>query len=687
MRRLVVLLLAAIALLAMPLATLPAFAAVAASVPAGPVHADSPITLDRNGQITDKVNALGGRRDEVRVALDKLDTDHNEQLFVAYVRDFSGKSPTDWANETATKNGLGAHDILLAVATHARQYGYSTDAASGVTSAQMNSIAAVAIEPALRVNDWAGAAIGAATGIGATLSGQPVPPVAVTPGVADPGGSGSGVSTAAIVGTVAVVGAVGAGAFVYTRSRRERGGTASHSAGGVISLGELDSQAKHALVATDDAVRTSEEELGFATAEFGDEAAAPFAAALAEAKSDLTAAFRLRQALDDEIPEDDATRRRMLTEIVQRCARANKRLDAEVKSFDRLRALVKQAPQALGTVERAIGEQKARVAPVEALLQRIAASYAPSATAPIADHPPQIADRLTFVDDSIGAARIAVDAADNRRAAVLIRAAEAGIEQAQLLLDAIDRRAAELDSAAEKLPQAIAEMETDLADARGLASNSASAHPSMDLAGRAARAEAVIAALRQEMTGRYDPLDALRRAEEADALLDEALDHVREQEVNDRRARSLLEQTGLTARSEIAAAEDFIATRRGAVGSQARTRLAEAKRHLQQSAALAATDPSAALGHAQQADSMAREALSLAQNDAGGYQSPYGNRQGGSLNGAVLGGIILGGMFGGGGSGGRQRGGGFDGGGFGGGSPGSFGGGSTRGRLGGGGRF
>ncbi len=376
----------------------------------------------------------------------------------------------------------------------------------------------------------------------------------------------------------------------------------------------------------------------------------------------------------------------MLTEIIQRCARANKRLDAEVKSFDRLRALVKQAPQALAIAERAASEQKARVAPVRTVLERLATSYAASATAPIADNLPQVADRLTFVDDSLGAARVDITANDNRRAAVLIRGAEAGIEQADQLLDAIDRRAQELDAAAAQLPKAIAEMETDLADARGLAAavaakggaagwtsgggSSTSQSPSMDLSGRAARAKAVLTALRQEMTGPYDPLDSLRRAEEADAFLDEALAHVREREVNDQRARSLLEQTRLTARSGIAAAEDFIATRRGAVGSQARTRLAEAKRHLQQSDALAATDPFTALSHAQQADSMAR--------------------QSGSLNGAVLGGIILGGMFGGGGGqGGRSGGrpGGGLGGGFGGGSTGSFGGGSTRGRLGGGGRF
>jgi hypothetical protein len=447
------------------------------------------------------------------------------------------------------------------------------------------------------------------------------------------------------------------------------------------------------LVATDDAVRTSEEELGFASAEFGDEAAAPFKAALEEAKQELTAAFRLRQALDDEIPEDDAARRRMLNEIVKRCTHANRRLDAEVKSFDRLRALVTHAAEALAAVEEALATATARVGTATATMDRLVSRFADSAVAPVGGHLDQISDRLVFATDSGGAARIALDAGDNRRAAVAIRASEAGIDQATQLLDAIKRRAAELDEAAERLPASIAEMETDLADARGLAQTASrtGATASLDLGGRVARAEAVIAALRQETAVRHDPIDALRRVEEADALLDEALDHVREQEVNDRRARDLLGQATLTASSEIAAAEDYIVTRRGAVGSQARTRLAEAKRHLQQADSLSGTDPSTALGHAQQADSLARQALRQAQTDAGGYQSPYGGqgRRGGSLNGAVLGGIILGQVLGGGSRGGGRGGGWSSGGGWpsGGGSAGSFGGGSTRGRLGGGGRF
>ncbi|NEE30129.1 hypothetical protein G3M53_32360, partial [Streptomyces sp. SID7982] len=52
-----------------------------------------------------------------------------------------------------------------------------------------------------------------------------------------------------------------------------------------------------------------------------------------------------------------------------------------------------------------------------------------------------------------------------------------------------------------------------------------------DLRGRIARAETVLADVRGAMAaGPYDPVDALRRVEEADAALDEALAGARDQE-------------------------------------------------------------------------------------------------------------------------------------------------------------
>jgi hypothetical protein len=150
-------------------------------------------------------------------------------------------------------------------------------------------------------------------------------------------------------------------------------------------------------------------------------------------------------------------------------------------------------------------------------------------------------------------------------------------------------------------------------------------------------------------------------------------------------AAAILDQALLAARSSFSAASDFLATRRGAVGSEARTRLVEAQRHLEQAMALSEQDPTQALREAQYADQLAQLALQLTQSDVEQWSSPYGPGRGGGYGrggGIDLGSLVLGGILigGGGGFGGR--------GGFGGGwSPGSFGGSGTRRRRGGGGRF
>ncbi|MFG2500439.1 TPM domain-containing protein [Streptomyces sp. NPDC048441] len=688
---------AAAALLTWCLLLLSAPAALAAP-------ADDPVTLSRDGQITDKVGAVGDRKGATEQALDRLYDDSGLQLFVVYVRDFSGRGAQDWADTTAERNGLGLDDALLVVATHDRQYAYSVDADSRLTAAQLQDVAGTAIKPALRENDWAGAAIGAANGYRAVLAGQPVPTPTPTPGDPDPGGGESGDDVAAgdLVLPIVVVGGAGVLAAVAYSRRKRRANTRTTPGGGggwgkgaagerPTPLPGLDKKTRQLLVETDDAIRTSAEELGFATAQFGDEAVRPFTDALAYARSELTAAFKLRQLLDDAHPEDDATKRTMLEEIVARCTEAGRRLDAEAAGFDQLRALERDAAQALEHAETVFRQVTGRTTAAESTLRTIREQYEPAASASVVGHVEQAKDRLLFATTHLNEARQAIDAGDNGKAAVHLRAAEGAVDQAGTFVDAVDRLADELALAAEKLPAALTETETDLAEARGLLEGTSQGVSTADLHGRIARAQAVVAGVRKKTAaGPYDPIDALRRVEEADAALDESLAGAREREVTDRRAVALLGQALLTARSAVGTAADFIDTHRGAVGSEARTRIAEAQRHLSGAESAQDTDAAAALAEAQQADAQARQAQQLAEHDVRGYGNPYGGGgggRGGGTGGAVLGGIILGELLGGTGRGAGGGGGGFGGGGFGGGGPGSFGGGGTRGRMGGGGRF
>ncbi|MEU3602402.1 TPM domain-containing protein [Streptomyces sp. NPDC006798] len=709
----------------------PAFPGTTAGIAPAAPPAEDPVTLSRDGPVTDRVDALDGRRTEVVRAIDRLYAAERLQLFVVYVRDFSGRTAPDWADATARRNGLGTDDLLLAVATHDRQFAYWAPVESRLTDAQLAEVARTAVVPPLRRDDWAGAAVGAADGYTAVLSGRPVPTPAITPGDPDPGTrTSTGTGAADLVLPVGVAVAVG-GAVAYAAVRRRRrtatrttpqGGRAGWGGGDTASgptTAELDAKARQALVDTDDALRTSQEELGFAAAQFGEDTAKPFDEAVGYAREQLTAAFRLRQRLDDAHPEDDATRRRMLTEILTRCADADRRLDAETADFDRLRDLERNAPQTLAAAREHFTGLNGRIIPTEAALAVMRERYAESASAPVAGDAAGARDRLVFAKTAVDRAGTALDAGENASAAVQIRAAEGALAQAERLIEAVDRRARELAEAVGALPGALTETDSDLAEARGTLAGTAAGDSTAGLRGRIARAETVAAEVRREMEGRYDPIDALRRLEEADAALDEALAGARVAEEEARRARSLLGQATLGARSAVGAAADYIATHRGAVGSPARTRLAEAQRRLRLSEELAAgtAEPAdgggggdgvaaaggdgrrnarAALAEAQRADALAREAQRLAEEDVDGFGNPFGpggasqaGSAGGGLGGAVLGGIVLGGLFGGGGRHGAGGGGfgGFGSGGFGGGfegRPGSFGGGGTRGRMGGG---
>jgi hypothetical protein len=186
-------------------------------------------------------------------------------------------------------------------------------------------------------------------------------------------------------------------------------------------------------------------------------------------------------------------------------------------------------------------------------------------------------------------------------------------------------------------------------------------------------------------SGNVDPIAVRRALEDSDTALDKALEPLREAEQRRQRAAALLASATEAARASIQAANDFITTRRGAVGAEARTRLAEAQRRFD--AALGTADPIAALEQVQAADTLADQAYVLAQQDEARVRNTQ-QRGGGSdaLGTAILGGILIDAMTRGGGyRGGPPRGGSpFPSGGPG---PGSVGGSATRARRSGGGRF
>ncbi|GAB2724805.1 hypothetical protein [Streptomyces bullii] len=454
-------------------------------------------------------------------------------------------------------------------------------------------------------------------------------PVAVAPAQED-----GETSAADLVLPLVVAGAAAAAAgYGYVRrARRLRtrttpGGAPVRPAGpppdARDALSELDARARALLTEADDCVRTSREELGFAEARFGAAEVAPFARALREAEAELAAAFRMRQQYDEEVPRDDSARRQTLAGIVGRCQEAGRLLDAEAAGFDRLRGLERERElgEALVVAENLFRDLTARTVRARSQLADLRARHPAYATAQVTGHAEQAEDRLLFATSRLNRARRRVDRGETHRAIGHLRAAEGAIAQAAVFVTGIDRLAAELATAAGMVPAALTGAEVEIAGVRerAAAADRPDAVPAGELRARILHADAVLAAVREEVTGGpYDPLDVLRRI--VRAVLP----------VADGRAGVLPAAARLVARSATADAADYVTTHRGVVGSAARTRLAEAVR---------------LLGSDARAEQPARRARELAEQDVRVHGTPLGTVAGheSGAGGALLGGILLGG--------------------------------------------
>ena len=277
----------------------------------------------------------------------------------------------------------------------------------------------------------------------------------------------------------------------------------------------------------------------------------------------------------------------------------------------------------------------------------------------------QAADRLAFAGQELDGAA----AAERGAAAVLVRGAEQALGQADALLDALDQQVADLDAAKAAVPALIADVQADAAAGRAAAAAAGGVGSAggaggaigvgggdqVALAAAVARADQVVADAKADLaSARPDPISALRRLEGVAGELGTALGGLRDAATRVRHAREQLDQAMLAARSTVDSAVEFITNRRGAVGAQARTRVAEAQRRLAEATAAAGADPVAALAAARSAQTLAEQATAAARDDVTRWSMPgaggYGGSVvigGGGLAGAVLGGILLDGMLGG----------------------------------------
>ncbi|PRB06497.1 MULTISPECIES: TPM domain-containing protein [unclassified Microbacterium] len=622
-------------------------AATAGLISSGAAYATDPLTLDQ-GYVTDAAGVLSADEESaVEARLQTLSENSSADLFVVLVDDFT--SPSDnaqWADLVAENNNLGTAQYLLAIAVEGRSYYISAAPGGPLSDSKLDDVEDK-IQPLASQNDWEGAIVLAAD----EIQGD--------------GGAGALRTFFIVLAVIAAALLIWLVIFLVRRSRRaaairERGGMPEkpdpNDPFSTLTDEQVQTQAGAALVQADDALTSSKEELGFAVAQFGDGPTSEFTAVIDAAKAKMSEAFDLKQKLDDEIEDTVFDRRAWHIRIIQLCAEIDAVLDANTDAFDELRKLEQNAPQELERVRA----ERAALTPVLAgaapALASLAAAYDPSALSTVADNPAQAQERAALADHSIEAAAAAIAAAKTGDAAFAIRTAEQSVAQATQLVQAITSLGAELASIETQAQALITELQGDIATAQQLPDGSGT------IAQAAAATQQQLQQAQANLTGAArSPQRVLEALTAANTQIDAAIAQGRETVERARRAQQMLEQTLAQADSQIRATRDFIETRRGSVGSTARTRLSQAEAELTQALSLRASSPEQALASAQNAVELARQASSSAQSDVSSYVaddswggSPYGgSRSGGSgLGGDILGGIIGGLLSGGGGGGG-----------------------------------
>jgi uncharacterized membrane protein YgcG len=597
------------------------------------------------GTITDQVGVIGDRRDEVLGALDSVRDKQGVQVFVLFVKSTDDMTVTDFVDETARSNSLGADDALVVVAIDDRSDAIWVSDSLPISDSELNGIIAGTLEPALRGGDFPGAVIATAEALGAAATpGAPSEkPGFTAPPIPDGGQTGGG---GLDLGVLLAIVALGAGIVIVAVWLAGRLAALRETGERDRRLARLARDANGRLIAADDRVRTADQETGFVEAEFGEEEAKPFRAAVADAGSQLRAAFALRQRLDDNEPEDPPTRESMLNEIVAATARANEALDKQAARVEQLRSLERDAERILAGLPAQIEPVESRLAAAEATVGSFAV-YAPSGWQAVKGNAAEARKGLDGARSAMARGLAAV-ATDRSKAAREIAVAQRGIAGATAMLDAIDKLAGTLKAAAVGLAGDLEAAAHDLADVRAAMADRGSSR-----ADELARAEGVLAAAHETASARpLDPIEAARQASVARAHAAQLLAAVRADAQQAARLAAAVEASISAARAQVDRAGDFIATRRAGVQRRARTRLAEAERLLASAVAQRETDPKEAVAQAQQASQLAVEAYNLADDDFTRWDSGRPPRGGGSdLGAAVLGGII-GGILSGGGRGG-----------------------------------
>jgi hypothetical protein len=585
--------------------------------------------LRLDDEVTDEVGAVADEEEALRSELVEIRERWGVQLFVLYT-DTTGADPASaHVDRLAEANGLGGNDALLLVALDDRAYALWISDALAVDQDDHQRILLDTLEPRLADGDFAGAATATARHVGEAHAGTGT-------GTRGTGGAGGiGVGGVLLLTALAGIALLSVWQWANQRTGRRRAAEERDR-----RTGELAREANTMLVASDEAVREAQRELGFAEAQFREEDVQPFRAALEQAREELHTAFAVRQRLDDE-EETPEEREQLLREIIAHTQRVDALLAEEHQRLDELREFEREVPAYFDRLSSSLEDLRGRMDAAHTALDELSRT-APRSTAPLDGNLAEAEKRMEAVEEARGRGGTALERSDIVSAAQAARDAQESLAEAIQLVEAVDHLNELAEEAQRSVDRELAAAEATVEAARDAVSGDDPAAVKEQLS----EAEAELRRARSSTTDRSDIVEAYLAVTRTSALGNEVLAGVREAEEARDRARAAADAALRSAGSMYTTASDYIAARRRGIGREARTRLQESERHLDRARSLRDERPGQAVSEAKAAERLAEQAYRRARADFEDFdrlrgpfgRGPYGGRGGGTV---IIGGFPI----------------------------------------------
>lgn len=434
-------------------------------------------------------------------------------------------------------------------------------------------------------------------------------------------------------------------AGIWGRRKREQEALAAQDA-------DLARRAEQALVAADERIRTTSDELAFAEAELGESLTADLRKALAAVRTHLREAFQMHQLNHDEIPDTAEELRTRNARIVQLCEWAQDLLDEKTDVLAASVAKVRRAPEVIAQVRKDAEALSARIPQTREAVERLSGRYADSAMTQVAASAAEAEQLIAFAVHGASVSERRRAAKQNEEANVALETATEATRRASALLDAVEDFEIEALRAESTLAEVVADSRGDLITAR-----SAPQVPAVTSAVSAL--QAALGSLAPS-GARNDPFAELSRLRDANTALDDAIAKAKHREANPLPSVQQVQHALDDADRQLGVARGLIAGHRGWIGADARTRLAEAERLRIDLSDMVSPEETreAALVGARRVAHLASEALQLAQRDidssrpqddgwGGGGWGGGGRRGGGGgdIASGILGGLVIGSLL------------------------------------------